>query len=451
MPVEAPHYQEETFVDESLFADLHDYLGASRFAARFYGQSAEENLSWVKKLSVPMGEEVLRVQNGFSVDAQVARYLKISSDMFQKGSSIEEISKLFAEITVQNYEGYNFEFITREPVMLNHLKRQDGRVIAYKYNNTPLEEIPGGSERGGVCTEAIKLLVKELVEAEPNTIFAITSPKGWAGTDENCNELEFPESQTYLYRINEQNSLEAVTVRTDMTVAEHEEFLRLMTDSQFQASDAQDYKERLKHVSGSLVKRTNTNFADVVSKMKQAAGRDVAWTDGGTKRVTFEQMLAKVGNINTLYSVDEMVEKILEKFSSQMLSFGYINSNEDLTKLMKLLGQTALEISFAHRVSTGKINTVKTSYARTAPHSVPPIDYHAEARFVATQPGCMSVATGNASWQMTALGLRKVGNTAELGDYFECPRCNEKIKSGEGTTTCPHCGMTKEEAGNKCA
>lgn len=34
--------------------------------------------------------------------------------------------------------------------------------------------------------------------------------------------------------------------------------------------------------------------------------------------------------------------------------------------------------------------------------------------------------------------------------YFECPRCHGLIRSGLGITICPHCGLTKEEAGPIC-
>lgn len=35
--------------------------------------------------------------------------------------------------------------------------------------------------------------------------------------------------------------------------------------------------------------------------------------------------------------------------------------------------------------------------------------------------------------------------------FFNCPRCHGSIPSDRGITTCPHCGITKEEAGSKCA
>ena len=39
-----------------------------------------------------------------------------------------------------------------------------------------------------------------------------------------------------------------------------------------------------------------------------------------------------------------------------------------------------------------------------------------------------------------------------LGKTFDCPNplCGKPIPSGQGIETCPHCGMTKEQAGNKC-
>ena len=35
-------------------------------------------------------------------------------------------------------------------------------------------------------------------------------------------------------------------------------------------------------------------------------------------------------------------------------------------------------------------------------------------------------------------------------NHFHCPGCGKQIISGQGITTCPHCGLTKEQAGSKC-
>lgn len=43
---------------------------------------------------------------------------------------------------------------------------------------------------------------------------------------------------------------------------------------------------------------------------------------------------------------------------------------------------------------------------------------------------------------------------SNMTDYaeasFPCPRCQGPIPSGFGITTCPHCGLTKEQAGSTC-
>lgn len=36
-------------------------------------------------------------------------------------------------------------------------------------------------------------------------------------------------------------------------------------------------------------------------------------------------------------------------------------------------------------------------------------------------------------------------------NHFHCPGCRGQITSGLGITTCPHCGLTKEQAGSNCA
>jgi hypothetical protein len=214
-----------------------------------------------------------------------------------------------------------------------------------------------------------------------------------------------------------------------MSLDEHEEFLRVLTEGEFQTEQVHDYKERIKHVSGSLVKRSNTNFTDVVSAMKAATKRDVAWSDNGKTKVTFDQMLEKVANAQNLYTVDERVKQILEDFNEQMVQ-----------RLMKLLGQTALDISHAYGIKTGRVKPREADYSQTTPNYAPNIDYRKEAKIVSELEGCMS--RGVASWQNTALGARIVLTEKE----FECPRCHGKIESGKGITTCPHCNLTKEQA-----
>lgn len=46
---------------------------------------------------------------------------------------------------------------------------------------------------------------------------------------------------------------------------------------------------------------------------------------------------------------------------------------------------------------------------------------------------------------------RMFGDSLNLSEgYFDCPRCKGPIPSGRGITTCPHCGIKKEECSGGC-
>lgn len=59
---------------------------------------------------------------------------------------------------------------------------------------------------------------------------------------------------------------------------------------------------------------------------------------------------------------------------------------------------------------------------------------------------------GNSYRQSAAeLGSSTCGECGGENDHFHCPRCHGGIENGRGITTCPHCHLTKEEAGSTCA
>lgn len=41
-------------------------------------------------------------------------------------------------------------------------------------------------------------------------------------------------------------------------------------------------------------------------------------------------------------------------------------------------------------------------------------------------------------------------NSFQNEKFFQCPKCEKPIPSGQGITKCPHCGITKEEVGGNC-
>lgn len=441
MWTERIRYQEElTESYDSLFGDdPQEYINAASYAFRFRDLSKDEIYEEIKSIPLPSQERVFRVQNGFNTDRQVALYFQIFNQMVQEGATIEDIRERYVQMTLQDYEGFNFEFITRNPVLINWLTRDHDAIRAYRYNNLPLTEVTGTSERDGIYVDVIQELTEKVTKATPGSTFVITSPKGWAGTKENGETLEFPESQTYVYRVDEDGEFMAITLRTDLAVEDHERLMQTLSNNAFTPNSLHSDKERLKHVSKHVATAGNMTFAEIVNAMKKATNKSYAWTDNGKQKITFEDLREQVGNVHDLYSVDSEVQKILDRFRDEMMNFGAVTSDEDVQRLTKLLGKTALDISHAHRVKTGKVIYPDFSQSNTG-NVMPPVDYFAEAQYVSVQPGCAMVSSGNAGWQNTALGARLV-QTEKRILCCKCPACDQEVEAEiyGGEIHCPNC------------
>jgi len=69
--------------------------------------------------------------------------------------------------------------------------------------------------------------------------------------------------------------------------------------------------------------------------------------------------------------------------------------------------------------------------------------------FMAGSCGASTISTfGRDNFSIPGIITLSLGPDLLLAseNYFDCPKCQGKIKSGLGITTCPHCGYTKEEA-----
>lgn len=444
MWTERTRYQEEPLESyDSLFGnDLQDYLKATSYSYRFHGLSKEQIYEYIKSIPLPPPDRVFRVQNGFNTDRQVVLYFQIYNQMIREGSRLDEITDRYIQMTLQDLEGFNFEFIARNPILINWLVRSEDQILAYKYNNLPLTEVTGTSERDGIYVDVIRELTEKVTKAPPGSTFVITSPKGWAGTNENGETFEFPESQTYIYRIEENGELKAITLRTDLDVEEHERLMQILSANDFLPDSSHSEHEQLKHVSRYVASAGNMTFVDIVNAIQQSSDKAYAWTDNGKQKVTFEALKKQVDNVHDLYSIDSSVQNILDNFKFEMMNFGPITTDDDVQRLIKLLGKTALDISHAHRVKTGQVVYPNFSQSKNENGFALPIDYFAEANYVSVQPGCAMVSSGSAGWQNTALGIRLVQIEDDFGSLdFPCSKGHMNRRPyGKFLKYCKTCG-----------
>ncbi len=119
-----------------------------------------------------------------------------------------------------------------------------------------------------------------------------------------------------------------------------------------------------------------------------------------------------------------------------------VDENFDLTSLLKLIGEKQY---FPETPSQELVNYfIGQIYSGRDPRD---IAYEMEKRGMI---GEFSVSCGGGSTLNNSLTINLKGEINTNEAYFECPRCHGLIKSGLGITTCPHCGLTKEQAGSSC-
>ena len=80
------------------------------------------------------------------------------------------------------------------------------------------------------------------------------------------------------------------------------------------------------------------------------------------------------------------------------------------------------------------------------------IDFYGSlpVRPVSTGCGVQSGFTSIVNGQLSIVNFLPFSVSEFALNYFHCPGCGGQIESGRGITTCPHCGLTKEQAGSKC-
>lgn len=74
-------------------------------------------------------------------------------------------------------------------------------------------------------------------------------------------------------------------------------------------------------------------------------------------------------------------------------------------------------------------------------------------RFVVTGCGAQGgiLTTVNfMPFSVAEFAKRSCAQCGGFENHFHCPSCKGQIESGRGITTCPHCGLTKEQSGSNC-
>lgn len=282
-------------------------------------------------------EKWLLKDTGFEVTKQLEMYIKMRQI---DECSIEEINRKFFERTKADLLGFYWEFLKGSPVLPNPLfiNQEQRMVWGKKYG--PLIEASSPYERDGVPYSTIRRLNDQLVNSKRNMTYVFASPSGWAG-----NGLEHPESQYYIYHINEIGDLSALTLRVDLSLDEHEKLLF------GKAFPQKTQRERIKNIVSFVsfensTGTTATETAKLLRRIERVSGRNIAWENKEKngkliKRYTFDDVREVLRNIDSLYWVEEEIDSILISVENEISQEIDWLQPDNLKRLILSLGKAA--------------------------------------------------------------------------------------------------------------
>lgn len=350
-------------------------------------------------------EKVFLLQgSGFNMVNQIDQWVN-EFDYFDPEKKSRLLEKIMSDVT-----GFYHEFLSKRDVFpfdLEIRESKDGSRIVYasKYEES-LENITDSDEREGALLEGIKTAIELMKNAEPNTVVFLTSPEGWSGLSTGAH----PDSQTYVYWIDGDGYLKAMTLRTDIDLQSSENLIGARPENK-------SNKERIKDVVKNPVTMqvVNDGFIEVLDKIEEASDRK------------FNKLRDEINNRETyknLTSNDDITVKIILDHLRLFIEKNVNGKDDDSIRDLALeIGRSILDIQneVNNRIKKYKDETVVVGY------DSPEIKYQVLAREVKQILGC-----SNGIQEQRGFGFDSKGSL-----NFRCHKCN-------GTNTRPYEGYVSE-------
>lgn len=363
-------------------------------------------------------ERVFLLQGtGFNMVSQIDQWVK-EFNIYDPESKGRLIRKLMSDVT-----GFYHEYLSKRdifPFDLEFINDENGNRVVYatKYEQ-PLENITNQNERDGMLFEGVKVAVELMKSDEPNTVVFLTSPSGWSGLSTG----EHPDSQTYVYWINTEGDLNAMTLRTNIDLQSSE---RLIGTS---ATDESE-RTRIKKVVSTPVRMqvVDDGFIEVLDEIEKAS------------RTKFPKIRNEIKNRDVYKSLtgqeDQEVKEILDRLQIYILQ--EVNGNDDFSikNLARAVGKSILDMQ--HAVNK-RVNKFKEETTVVVGFDSPEVKYQVLHQEVKQILGC-----SNGIQEQRSFGFDSKGPLE-----FRCHICNGiNTRPYEGyVTECKHCHSKFDKCG----
>jgi hypothetical protein len=276
--------------------------------------------------------------------------LGLDINRFQKDLQEFGVDSAAASIT-ENMRAYWREYLVRLSVLPIPIEVQEEggkkEVVCPRYGNRCLIDTVSSKERKGAAKLSTQQTV-ELLENEkvlPGSMVLWTSPPGDAGWRlDNGDPVIYPETQTYIYRINEKGQIDAVTVVTDISVEQNRKLLEYFgwREEFYDYPTDWDLGEK---ITGTVLYFDSQideprDFGSIIDALEEVKGSPFARGE-----VTFNEIRQLIDRKDELAKAEERVEKIIQDFKGWVVKNIKDNSAESLNILKLEIGRTILKIA----------------------------------------------------------------------------------------------------------
>lgn len=360
-----------------------------------------------KKIASLFDEEekvFLNPGNKFNSARQTLRYFEDLEELPKK-----EAQTNFEQRLKEDFRSFYLEFLRGKAVLPNPVSLRNGKIVCTEYGNCELLDLTSEVERDGAYTTAIRDLTEKVNTSPKNSFFAFTSPPGWHGmTDSEGTELPpHQESQTWVYFLDRERKLSSMTLRTGMNLEESKDFLeKFGLHNSFWSEFSE--KDKLVTVSQSVVSGEAKNIKDaskfVLQNIQGAMKTQTAWMRDNKDPFSFEEITSEIESLETGSLVPHDIEKIINQVAKKASRMN-VKSEKDIKKLVKLIGQTVIDMT----IKTDGITGTKTEQTKQA------------NRNLEEKIGCSG---GGASAEHKTMTIN--GEIHYL--VKKCPHCNNQIE-----------------------
>lgn len=237
-----------------------------------------------------------------------------------------------------NLIGFKLEFLMQEAMLPNPVaQNREGRLINAISGQRILPMISTAESQGAVYDSFAS--IENFFQEAPNGSMALfASPQGHSGLRDSFNrEINYPDHQTYMFRKNEQGSMEAFTVVSDMTPSQTVDFLELLgADRTLMEVGQTEIEKRAAIIRNSvffppILQGKTYQFKDIIAKMQTVMGTEIVRTveqpvpGTNQKRIvkkSFTEVYSKLSQGEKLLNLDSDCERVVggfEEFTREAL------------------------------------------------------------------------------------------------------------------------------------